>query len=899
MLVDNRTNTAASPSNNPSELEEYLNTELFGLSPSPLTSPLSPLSSSTMSPPSPPALAGGSGSGSDSTSSRASSPSDSLSQILSTPPQQQLENAFPVSESDPYSFLSSGGFGGFGLGFGSSAGAAPSFFNFLDEENQNQNQMKVDASSSSSGLSIDADGFDFMSAFGSLATGLGSLSSMAIDPQLVDSQPTQTQRLPPVEEEKEEESNKAEESETSLTITPVKVGGYGKAGRKGTVQSGGITKKVASAAPTTAPVPTPFTATPASASRNKENLSASAPVAYTSASSPSVDGNKDDDDDLPADWRPPPEVFAKMSSKEKRQLRNKISARNFRVRRKEYISTLEMDIAERDRLLQAIRSELGSTQSENLALRQEVAALKKALLDGRSTSPVDASPALNIRGADINLNAAALGLGAGISLDDLNLNLPPPAPLPEKSAAEELALRAAAATTNATASTSTSGLLIPNPHKDLPNSPRINNGNSFWGGVPMGGGFTPVHTVLMPDLNTNLTAANGVNMTIGQWVRDVLAANAANAEMDVDEGDRSPRALQENMNPVMNTNTADTSFHAQAGFDGFADMNPFTMKTLDAYRMQLWAKMAASSHQQQPTSPQQPFQHQSPSSSSSSPSSSTSSSTYLQQRKALERELTSSSPFTLPGPHQKPSKASKQQGLVSSLKPAYFVNSNKANLPASSTSSQPPRMGNTLSALLAGKHSGAGVFGSYARGTQNASNAPFQSSSSLSPKYQVQQQHQQQQQQQQMQAMYAAALATTASQTLLGKLGSAFWDAFSGHPSSSTSTHPSSSATLHPGASTSTGAGSGTLRPWDADKVRRVLEGKAVVRIVDVDETVVKREAPASSTLSISSAAPTIKRETTPTPPVMTTGGSCGASECMTALLEESMKSLTLGKRSK
>jgi hypothetical protein len=149
--------------------------------------------------------------------------------------------------------------------------------------------------------------------------------------------------------------------------------------------------------------------------------------------------------------------------------------------------------------------------------------------------------------------------------------------------------------------------------------------------------------------------------------------------------------------------------------------------------------------------------------------------------------------------------------------------------------------------------------------------------------------------------MYAAALATTASQTLLGKLGSAFWDAFSGHPSSSTSTstHPSSGAALHSGASTNTAGGSGTLRPWDADKVRRVLEGKAVVRIVDVDETVVKREAPTSPTLTTSSVGPTIKRETSPAPPVMTTGGACAASECMTALLEESMKSLTLGKRSK
>jgi bZIP-type transcription factor MBZ1 len=34
------------------------------------------------------------------------------------------------------------------------------------------------------------------------------------------------------------------------------------------------------------------------------------------------------------DWRPTPEEYQKMSSKEKRQLRNKISARNFRNRRK-------------------------------------------------------------------------------------------------------------------------------------------------------------------------------------------------------------------------------------------------------------------------------------------------------------------------------------------------------------------------------------------------------------------------------------------------------------------------------------------------------------------------------------------------------------------------------------
>ena len=49
----------------------------------------------------------------------------------------------------------------------------------------------------------------------------------------------------------------------------------------------------------------------------------------TSAVVAPVDGPLD-----PDDWRPTPEEYKKLSSKEKRQLRNKISARNFRVRRK-------------------------------------------------------------------------------------------------------------------------------------------------------------------------------------------------------------------------------------------------------------------------------------------------------------------------------------------------------------------------------------------------------------------------------------------------------------------------------------------------------------------------------------------------------------------------------------
>ena len=133
-----------------------------------------------------------------------------------------------------------------------------------------------------------------------------------IDPQLVDT-PSAHSNQENSEEEQESPSpsdivkQPEQEEKLSFTIPPVKAGGFGKA-RKGTVHSGGVVKKTTSALHT----------------KEKEN-------SYINAL-PSKD--HEDDDDLPEDWRPSPEVLAKMTSKEKRQLRNKISARNFRVRRK-------------------------------------------------------------------------------------------------------------------------------------------------------------------------------------------------------------------------------------------------------------------------------------------------------------------------------------------------------------------------------------------------------------------------------------------------------------------------------------------------------------------------------------------------------------------------------------
>jgi bZIP-type transcription factor MBZ1 len=132
---------------------------------------------------------------------------------------------------------------------------------------------------------------------GSTATGSELSPSFAIDPQLMSSSVplVSSHDLVEMKDLREEE----DEEEETITNPLVKVGGKGKS-RKGVVQSGGIQKK----APVSAVV------------RDK-------------------DEPRDDGDD----WRPSPEEYKKMSSKEKRQLRNKISARNFRVRRKGEIIT--------------------------------------------------------------------------------------------------------------------------------------------------------------------------------------------------------------------------------------------------------------------------------------------------------------------------------------------------------------------------------------------------------------------------------------------------------------------------------------------------------------------------------------------------------------------------------
>ncbi|OAX35200.1 hypothetical protein K503DRAFT_746287 [Rhizopogon vinicolor AM-OR11-026] len=438
----------------------------------------------------------------------------------------------------------------------------------------------------------------------------------------------------------------------------------------------------------------------------------------------------------PEDWRPSPEEYKKMSSREKRQLRNKISARNFRVRRKEYITTLEGDIAERDSLIDAIRSELGSSRSENTALRQEITALKRCLLESRGQLP----------------------------------DLPPPAELPTHTSSvigAPLSPPGSPAPTPIPTSTSGMGLLTPNTQKDLPTSPRL-GARPFWGGFG-GMGVTPVHTTLIPPIP----------------VKGVLQENINPALQ------RPGSAVEKNANAHLNGLGMGMGGGLGA-FDVFADTNPFTLKTLDAYRMQLWGKMAAQHGHGYP-----------------------------------------------PSSGMGMGMGSMPHGLASNLKPAYFSSS----VSSSSSSSK----------SLAGKT---------AYPTPPASPTPgagFKSGALATP------------------TREQAALAAIASQTLLGKLGSAFWEAFSGS-----------------GPANGNGLGNGMARKdWDAEKVRKVLEGRAVVRVVDVEP----QAGPSSSvSLSVEKVVERKPSRSLIAEKKSATAG-CNVKANVCDILEESMRSLTISKK--
>ena len=295
--------------------------------------------------------------------------------------------------------------------------------------------------------------------------------------------------------------------------------------------------------------------------------------------------------------------------------------------------------------------------------------------------------------------------------------------------------------TNTKARNTRSSLAKANRNKDLPST---GSRNGFWGGSVLGSGATPVHTTLIPDFDVSTLSGKP----------------------------KAPAPLQENLNPLLNSSLlpkpALPSSTGLGGFDGFADNNSFTYKTLESYRMQLWQKMAreaGAAHNKDHSS----FTDSSPS--LSSPSSNW-----------------SSSPL----------------GIASAQVGGHYFTSPKHSL-----------------ALVKAEDAKA-----------------------VNP-------------------VQAAAAATTVSQTIVGKLSGAFWDAFS----------PKSQVSLHK-ASPPTSA-------IDLDKVRKVLEGKAVLRVVDVDNNITQLEEGMKAVSLVSGRkSPSLKRS--------------ASSSASVETLEEGLKSMSL-----
>ncbi|KAF1802856.1 hypothetical protein FB192DRAFT_1422544 [Mucor lusitanicus] len=122
----------------------------------------------------------------------------------------------------------------------------------------------------------------------------------------------------------------------------------------------------------------PIFVTESPQSYKKKKKAASSTAAPSNQSS--ADENSDDDMLLEDDMHHSNSSMKQMTSKERRQLRNKISARNFRVRRKEYITQLEEKVSDHEKTINDLKK-------ENEKLRQANQDLMKQLLVQPITPP--------------------------------------------------------------------------------------------------------------------------------------------------------------------------------------------------------------------------------------------------------------------------------------------------------------------------------------------------------------------------------------------------------------------------------------------------------------------------------------------------------------------------------
>jgi hypothetical protein len=486
-------------------------------------------------------------------------------------------------------------------------------------------------------------------------------------------------------------------------------------------------------------------------------------------------------------------------------------------------------------------------------------------------------------------------------------HLPPPAPLPERSAAEMLAAQAASASSssnNALFKPNTQKDLPTSPRNG---NQSFWAGTNAAGGMFGAGGVTAVHTTFVPapvvvglgstgmGASPHLGALTGSPNMGGMAMPNILGSpnmSASTPNLGVYGAAWGiPPPLQENMNPLLRAEEngrkeretmkkgSAAAEQKENSFEGFADSNMFTMKNMDAYvlfsspsllgavltkvtryRMHLWGKMAAQYHahhtqqqQQQRAiapspspSPQPQFQQQGQQGEATA-------NVYhpnmfqLQQLAHQQQQLVQQQAL------QQYQQQTQLQGLAARMGRSWFSSPSAGSNASPNTPSSDARvpLGTTsnLVALLSGKGSVLGN-GGYTGASFKRHPPKSVGDKENSEKHQDSGKNYQQNQlelaKKQQEQAQAAMLAVVASQTILRKLGQAFWDAFSGGSTTQASggVAPGGLAKRFeaPRSSSASGAGqqystSNPARPdWDADKVRKVLEGTAVLRIVDVDQ---------------------------------------------------------------
>ncbi|KAG0314400.1 hypothetical protein BGZ97_009337 [Linnemannia gamsii] len=178
-------------------------------------------------------------------------------------------------------------------------------------------------------------------------------------------------------------------------------------------------------------------------------------------------------DDIPSS-----KDLKKMTSKERRQLRNKISARNFRVRRKEYISTLEGQVEQHKTEARHLREAVTIVQAENQKLKEELEASRRQLAQATITrAATTAAPQQLLLAQPSSLSSESQSLLTSL-LTRSAIN-------PNASNAKNITL---------TMPRPQSPIIKPNLNKDVPNSSSV-NGKSWKNESPV---F--IHTTLIPEI---------------------------------------------------------------------------------------------------------------------------------------------------------------------------------------------------------------------------------------------------------------------------------------------------------------------------------------------------------------------------------------------------------------